>query len=172
MLTSIRFILSIDVSFDLEVEYMDVKTTFLHRDLEEEIYMKQPEGFVVKGKKEMVCKLIDAERATWHVRSHRIFFFSARRTLRFFYFPIGKSAPTVLSCGPLPGCIGGSELVTSRVQRLNTGFSDPRDPMVSQLADFSLREFATRDLATRETKLLVLQSPIPEVPKLRCARVT
>jgi len=36
---------------------MDVKTTFLHWDLEEEIYMKQPEGFVVKGKKELVCKL-------------------------------------------------------------------------------------------------------------------
>jgi hypothetical protein len=36
---------------------MDVKTTFLHGDLEEEIYMKHPEGFVVKGKKELVCKL-------------------------------------------------------------------------------------------------------------------
>jgi len=36
---------------------MDVKTTFLHRDLEEEIYMKQPEGFSVKGKKELVCML-------------------------------------------------------------------------------------------------------------------
>jgi hypothetical protein len=41
-LTSIRFILSIVVSFDLEVEQMDVKTTFLHGDLEEENYMKQP----------------------------------------------------------------------------------------------------------------------------------
>jgi hypothetical protein len=56
-LTSIRFILSIVVAFDLEVEHMDVKTTFLHGDLEEEIYMKQLEGFVVKGKKELVCKL-------------------------------------------------------------------------------------------------------------------
>ena len=36
---------------------MDVKTTFLHGDLEEEIYMKQPEGFMVKGNKELVCKL-------------------------------------------------------------------------------------------------------------------
>jgi hypothetical protein len=36
---------------------MDVKTTILHGDMEEEIYMKQREGFVVKGKKEMVCKL-------------------------------------------------------------------------------------------------------------------
>eukprot|EP00253_Pinus_taeda_P030330 PITA_30330 len=38
-------------------EQMDVKTTFLHGDLEEEIYIEQPQGFIVKGKKEMVCKL-------------------------------------------------------------------------------------------------------------------
>jgi hypothetical protein len=34
-LTSIRFMLSIVVAFDSEVEQMDVKTTFLHGDLEE-----------------------------------------------------------------------------------------------------------------------------------------
>jgi hypothetical protein len=34
-LTSIRFVLSIDVAFDLEVEHMDAKTTFLHGDMEE-----------------------------------------------------------------------------------------------------------------------------------------
>jgi hypothetical protein len=39
-LTSIRFLLSIAIDFDLEVEHMDVKTTFLHGDLQEEIYMK------------------------------------------------------------------------------------------------------------------------------------
>lgn len=36
---------------------MDVKKTFLHGDLEEEIYMRWPEGFMVKGKEELVCKL-------------------------------------------------------------------------------------------------------------------
>ena len=36
---------------------MDVKTTFLHGDLEEEVYMTQPEHFVVKGKSHLVCKL-------------------------------------------------------------------------------------------------------------------
>jgi hypothetical protein len=41
-LTSIRFMLYVVVVFDFEVEQMDVKTTFLHGDLEEEIYMKQP----------------------------------------------------------------------------------------------------------------------------------
>ena len=37
---------------------MDVKTTFLNEDLEDEIYMEQPEGFVVKGQENNVCKLI------------------------------------------------------------------------------------------------------------------
>ena len=55
--TSIRLLLSVVVAFDFGVEQMDVKTTFLHEDLEEEIYMKQLEGFAVKGKKELVCKL-------------------------------------------------------------------------------------------------------------------
>ena len=34
-----------------------MKTTFLHGDLEEEIYMVQPEGFEMKGKEHMVCRL-------------------------------------------------------------------------------------------------------------------
>ena len=41
-LNSIIFLLSIVVAFDLEVEQMDVKKTFLHGDLEDEIYIKQP----------------------------------------------------------------------------------------------------------------------------------
>ena len=56
-LTTIRFLLSLDATIDLEVEQMDVKTMFLHGDLDEEIYMKQPEGFTIKDKKELVCKL-------------------------------------------------------------------------------------------------------------------
>ena len=55
--TSIRLLLSVATAFDFEIEQMDVKTSFLHGDLEEEIYMKQPEGFMVKGKKELVWRL-------------------------------------------------------------------------------------------------------------------
>ncbi len=36
---------------------MNVKTIILNGHVLEEIYMQQPEGFVVKGKKNMVCKL-------------------------------------------------------------------------------------------------------------------
>ena len=56
-MTSIRVILGMAASMDLEVEQLDVKTAFLHGDLEEEIYMEQPEGFEVEGKEHMVCKL-------------------------------------------------------------------------------------------------------------------
>nr|GEX12139.1 retrovirus-related Pol polyprotein from transposon TNT 1-94 [Tanacetum cinerariifolium] len=42
---------------DLELVQMDVKTTFLHGDLEGEIYMVQPEGFKVAGKEHEVCNL-------------------------------------------------------------------------------------------------------------------
>ena len=44
-------------SLDLKLEQLDAKTAFLHGDLEEEIYMVQPEGFEVKGKEHMVCRL-------------------------------------------------------------------------------------------------------------------
>ena len=36
---------------------MDVKTAFLHGDLDEEIYMAQPKGFEKSGKEHLVCKL-------------------------------------------------------------------------------------------------------------------
>ena len=56
-LTSIRVLMSLVIAFNLEIDKMDVKTTFLHGDLEEEIYMKYPEGFIIKGKEELVCSL-------------------------------------------------------------------------------------------------------------------
>jgi len=56
-LNTIRSVLSIVASEELYLEQLDVKTAFLHGDLEEEIYMHQPEGFSEKGKDKMVCRL-------------------------------------------------------------------------------------------------------------------
>lgn len=56
-MSSIRVVLRLTTSLNLEVEQLDMKTAFLHSDLEEEIYMEQPEEFRVKGKEHLVCKL-------------------------------------------------------------------------------------------------------------------
>lgn len=42
---SIRMLLSVVVNLNPELEQMDVKTMFLHGNLEEDIYMYQPEGY-------------------------------------------------------------------------------------------------------------------------------
>ncbi|KAK1609790.1 hypothetical protein QYE76_033463 [Lolium multiflorum] len=55
--SSIRAFFGIVAMHDLELEQLDVKTAFLHGELEEEIYMDQPEGYVVPGKEDLVCKL-------------------------------------------------------------------------------------------------------------------
>ena len=54
---SFRIIMALVAHYDLELHQMDVKTAFLNGNLEEEVYMTQPEGFSVEGKEGMVCKL-------------------------------------------------------------------------------------------------------------------
>ena len=57
-ITSIRMLIAIAAIHDFEIHQMDVKTAFLNGDLDEEIYMEQPEGFVVKEQEKKVCRLI------------------------------------------------------------------------------------------------------------------
>jgi hypothetical protein len=45
-------------TYGLIVHQMDIKTAFLNGELEEEIFMDQPGGFVVKGEERKVCKLL------------------------------------------------------------------------------------------------------------------
>ena len=48
---SIEVILRLAPSMNLELEQLDVKTAFLYGDLDEEIFLEQPEGFKVKRRK-------------------------------------------------------------------------------------------------------------------------
>ena len=51
----LQLLLSLAVLHDWELEALDVKTAFLFGELDEEIYMEQPEGFIVKGQEKKVC---------------------------------------------------------------------------------------------------------------------
>ena len=54
---SIRFVLSLAASLQLENGKPDVKMAFLHGDQEARIYIEQPKGFEVASKENLVCRL-------------------------------------------------------------------------------------------------------------------
>ena len=57
MKDSFKIIMVLVGHFDLELHQMNVKTTFLNGDIEEEIYMMQPDSFEAKGSQYLICKL-------------------------------------------------------------------------------------------------------------------
>ena len=73
---SIRLILAIVAQMNLELFQMDVKTAFLNGELDEEIYMDQPVGFVSKGQERKVCRLkrsiygLKQSSRQWNFRFH------------------------------------------------------------------------------------------------------
>jgi transposase InsO family protein len=73
--SSLRMIFSLSAHYDWEIHHMDVKSAYLNGDLEEEIYMEQPEGIPrEEGKEDWVCLLHKAlyglkqAGRTWHAK--------------------------------------------------------------------------------------------------------
>jgi hypothetical protein len=56
-MASIRFLLELAYAYDLEVDQMVVRTSFLLGELKEEIFMNQLKGFMVEGIEYMFCWL-------------------------------------------------------------------------------------------------------------------
>ena len=57
-LTSIRFILAYTCQNDLELKQVDIKGAYLNGQLDDDnVYMRQPDGFIIEGKEDFVCKL-------------------------------------------------------------------------------------------------------------------
>jgi hypothetical protein len=57
MLKSVRIMFAIAAFFDYEIWQMDVETAFLNGNIEVELYMVQPKGFVDPKDAKKVCKL-------------------------------------------------------------------------------------------------------------------
>jgi hypothetical protein len=75
---SLRLLLALATLEDWHIHQMDVKSAFLHGELEEEIYMEQPVGFVTAGSEHLVCRLQkalyglkQASRA-WNMQFHGV----------------------------------------------------------------------------------------------------
>ena len=43
-----------------QLSHMDLKSTFLNGTLHDEVYIKQPPGFVVEGKESWVCEVLQS----------------------------------------------------------------------------------------------------------------
>ena len=78
--SSLRMVLALTAHYDLELHHMDVKSAYLNGDLEEEIYMEQPEGApIIKGKEDWVCRLhkslygLKQAGRTWHTKIDEAF---------------------------------------------------------------------------------------------------
>ena len=52
---SVRSVIAIAVHGNMKLHQMDVKTTFLNGELREEVFIRQPEGFIKEGKENLVC---------------------------------------------------------------------------------------------------------------------
>ena len=56
-MTSIMPFISLTATYNWDLYQIDLKNVFLHGDLQEEVYMEQPPGFVAQGEKGRVCRL-------------------------------------------------------------------------------------------------------------------
>jgi hypothetical protein len=75
---SFKIIMALVAHFNLELHQMDVKTTFLNGNIDETIYMLQPENFVSGDPKNMVCKLkksiygLKQASRQWYFKFHQV----------------------------------------------------------------------------------------------------
>ena len=54
---SLRMLLALAALEDWHIHSMDVKSAFLNGELDEEIYMEEPQGFIIAGSESLVCRL-------------------------------------------------------------------------------------------------------------------
>lgn len=80
--TSIRTLIALAAIQNLIIHQIDVKTAFLNSDLEEEIYMNQPEGFIIPGQENKVCELVKSlyglkqAPKQWHEKFSKVMIYS------------------------------------------------------------------------------------------------
>jgi hypothetical protein len=59
-LDSVRLLITLVAQEEWEVHHLDVKSAFLNGDLQEEVFVEQPVGFIKPGKEHLVLRLHNA----------------------------------------------------------------------------------------------------------------
>jgi hypothetical protein len=96
-LDTVRLILAIAANKGWQVHHLDVKTAFLNGELEEEVYVSQPDGFLEKGKEKHVLKL---SKALYGLRqAPRAWNIKLDKSLRSLKFTKCPSEPAVYTRG-------------------------------------------------------------------------
>lgn len=90
--STLRILLAMAASHDFEIEHLDIKTAFLNGDLEEDIYMEQPEGYV-EGTGELVCHL---RKSLYGLKqAPRSWFLKLKETLEKLGFEASQADPSL-----------------------------------------------------------------------------
>lgn len=66
-LNTVRAVIALAAQKNQKIYQLDVKSAFLNGEIEEVIYMTQPEGYTEKGQEHLVCRLKQAPRA-WYTK--------------------------------------------------------------------------------------------------------
>ncbi|KAJ1530171.1 hypothetical protein ONE63_005102 [Megalurothrips usitatus] len=75
---TLRILFSVAVNFNLKIAHLDVKTAFLHGDLKENVFLSQPDGFMIPGSEHLVCRLHKAvyglkqAARSWNLKADQI----------------------------------------------------------------------------------------------------
>lgn len=78
--STIRALFALAVEQDLEIDHLDVSTAFLNGELDEVVYMQQPEGFINEGNEDKVCLLkralygLKQSARVWHEKVEKVLF--------------------------------------------------------------------------------------------------
>ena len=103
--SGIRFMLTIALKNDLVAHHVDIKTAYLNSDIEEDVYVQQPQGFVIKGKEDFVCKL---DKAVYGLKqAARQWNLKLNDTMKQLHFKPSESEPCIFQSTKDPNLMVG-----------------------------------------------------------------
>ncbi|GAB2268978.1 Belongs to the helicase [Dionaea muscipula] len=139
-MTSICLLISMAASCHWPLHQLNVKNSFLHGDLAEEVYMEQPPGFVAQGECDCVCRL---KKSLYELRqSLRAWFGRFNSVVLEFRLHQSVKDPSVFYRTSSDGCIF---LVVYVDDIVITGSDNAR---ITLLKTFLHSHFQTKDLGS------------------------